>query len=235
METGFFKWVWRFNALAIALVALLALGAITYELGRDLARTLFPTRTTNTLVMNPADAPGEAVIDDTIKRYFGTPSAATADGTYALPLYVEQTYSNRSISKSSVGNLVNYRIVETAPQSNRWLFPPAERLILNTYALVLRESGQANLPMGQLMTVTDSDTNEDGRLSPQETTSAFLTDATWGEPVKIVDGVHSLLSHTVRTSDMLDLIYNTDAGTHIAQVSLLSGAILSQQIVTPED
>lgn len=235
MDTGFFRWIWRFNALAIALIVVVSLAAITYEIGRGLVRSVFPTRTTNTLVVDPENAPEDAATDDTIKRYFSAPSAPTASGIYALPLYVEQTYSNRGYSKSSAGNLVNYRIVETNPESNRWLFTPSERLIMNTNALVLRDSGQADLALGHLMTVTDTDTNQDGRLSSQDATTLFLTDANWGEPVKIVDGVLSLLSHSVRTPNMLDLIYQTDAGTHIAQVSMRSGTILSQQVVTPQD
>jgi len=238
VDTGFYKWVWRFNALAIALVSLLALGLIGTQVVSSLSRAFFPTQTTNTLTLSPTataeTATRDRPQDNTTKRYFSAPISAT-DGVYALPLYIEQSYENRGISKSSGGNLVNFRIVESEPQSNRWLFDQGDRLIQNTTRLALRQSGSKDIQLGHLLAIVEADTNGDERLSARDLQTLYVTDPLWGTPVKIAQDVLSVLSTTPLSPTTLDLIYNSPRGTHIARLDVRSGELLAEQILSTKD
>lgn len=239
METGFFKWIWRFNALAIALVALLSLSLLGYELMRNLSRSLFQNNTSNSITLSPPDVvdPEAALQETTEKRYFSGPLTGSRNGIYALPLYIEQTEADHgmSYSKGSNGNLVNIRIVQSEQQTNHWLFTPGERLIQNTNQLILSRSGLPDLDLGQQLIVIDKDTNGDDRLSYEDTRTLYLTDVNWSEPVKVVDGVRSVLSTTPISPTMMDLIYSDGTSTHIMRVTLPSGAVISEQVIKTRD
>ena len=237
MDTGFYKWVWRFNAVAIALVTLLALGLIGTQVVSSLSRAFFPTQTTNTLAVTPsATTPTtDRPEDRTTKRYFSSPLSTNTQGVYPLPLYIEQRYENRGSYKSSDGNLVNFRIVESEPASNRWLFDKGERLIQNTTQLTLRQSGIEDIQLGHLLAIVETDTNGDERLSARDMQTLYVTGPLWSTPVKIAQDVLSVLSTTPVSPTTLDLIYNSPRGTHIARLDVRSGELLAEQVVTTQD
>ena len=172
METGFFKWVWRFNALVIAGVVTCAAVAIVWDMTRDLRREWLPTRTTDTLAIAPTEA-GTAPVaapQTVARRYFGRPGTQGSGSIFAMPLYVEQKYENRGISKSSSGNIVNYRIVDMQAATNRWLFPATgvERLVLEAQPMILNTSQGNQRRIGYLLSVVEADTNGDARLSRRD-------------------------------------------------------------------
>lgn len=239
MDTGFFKWVWRFNALVIAGAVTLLLCVIAWEATSSLRKSLFNQRTTNTLLA-PTDEPTDvSAADQTdraeVNRYLGAPLDHSRGSPYALPLRVEQEYDNRGISKSSVGNTTNYIVVDTEAQSNRWLFPKANRLIINSRPITLRRRGQPEQSLGTLLRIVEKDTNNDDRLSGRDTMSLYLVDKNWTKPLKITEGVISTLRiHPVNVRQV-DLIFNTTDGTHAARIDAKTGLIQAEQVVTAQE
>lgn len=237
MDTGFFKWVWRFNALIIAGAVTLLLCVIAWEASSSLRTKLFNQRATNTLVAPTDQAAATADQTDTaeVRRYFGAPLEHSKGSPYALPLRVEQEYDNRGISKSSVGNTVNYKIIDTDAQTNRWLFPQANRLIIDSRSITLRRRGQSEQPLGTFLSIVETDTNRDGRLSARDTKSLYFVDKSWAEPLKITEGVKATLRIHALDASHIDLIFDTADGTHAARINLTDGMILSEQVLTARD
>ena len=235
MESGFFKWVWRFNGVIIAIGSSLLLFVLVWEGTAELRRESFPTQTTNTVALPSSDEEsGHAAVPTEISRRFGIPVGNGNRALYALPLYIEQEYPNRGISKSSGGNIVNYRIVGTDAQTNRWLFAPADRLIVTTNELRL-PAQSTQRTVGYLLTVVETDTNDDGRLSARDTKSLYLTSPEWDTPRKVTEGVISVLEREMIDASQLDVIFDTADGTHATRVSMRSGAILSEQVFSTRD
>lgn len=235
MDTGFFKWVWRFNALVIAAAVSLLLGVILWEVTSDLRRSAFAPATRETIVLADPQAPAATPAPRERRRYFAAPATPNRKGLYALPLYVEQEFDNRGITKGSDGNLVNYRIVDTNTQTNRWLFNNSDRLILDTKAVYLKQTNAPARLLGRMLAVIEQDTNEDGRLSNRDTRSLYFSDAGWSIPVKITTDVTRLIDALAIDNDTLHAIFNTAKGTHFAQIALPSAQIASEQVITTAD
>lgn len=239
MDTGFFKWVWRFNALVIAGAVTLMLCVVIWETTSSLRRSLFQQQTTNTLIA-PSEQTEQAQAEDQsdpaeVRRYFGAPIYPSNGSPYALPLRVQQEYENRGFSKSSAGNTINYKIIDTETQTDRWLFPRASRLIIDSRPIILRQRGKPAQDLGTLLSIVEIDTNGDQRLSTSDTMSLYLVDKNWSKPLKITQGVTSSLQNHPVSPTEIDLIFNTADGTHAARIDALTGIIQSEQVVTAQD
>ena len=235
METGFFKWIWRFNGVIIAIGSSLLLFVMVWESTAELRRESFPRQTTNTVALpSPTEESGHATAPTEISRRFGSPVSNGSRTLYALPLYIEQEYPNRGITKSSGGNIVNYRIVDTNAQTNRWLFDPADRLIITTQELRLPAQSTPRT-VGYILIVVETDTNGDGRLSRRDTKSLYVTSPDWDTPRKVTEGVTSVVEKQPISASELDVIFDTTDGTHATRVSIGSGATLSEQLFTTRD
>lgn len=93
METGFFKWVWRFNGVIIAIGSSLLLFVLVWEGTAELRRENALAQQTNAVaVPSPAEATGHATAPTEISRRFGTPVSNGNRRLYALPLYIEKEY-----------------------------------------------------------------------------------------------------------------------------------------------
>ena len=89
--------------------------------------------------------------------------------------------------------------------------------------------------VGYLLTVVETDTNDDGRLSARDTKSLYLTSPEWDTPRKVTEGVISVLEREMIDASQLDVIFDTADGTHATRVSMRSGAILSEQVFSTRD
>lgn len=235
MENRFFTWIWRFNGLAIAAIAIFVAGAIIWNITSALWGNVFAQSATNTMALPAVNTAAETEPPPETNRSFGTVFGQTERAMYALPLYVEQDYSNRGISKSSSGNLVNYKIIETDTQTSRWLFPGDDRIILSTAPLAFRESGIGDFVQGYLLEVIDEDTNSDRRLSSNDTRTLFFTDSNWSLPVKVTERVIDLLHSQSVSENQIDLIFETLDGMHATRIKLPEGTILSEQVFRTRD
>ena len=239
METGFFKWVWRFNALVIAGVVTCAAVAIVWDMTRDLRREWLPTRTTDTLAIAPTEA-GTAPVaapQTVARRYFGRPGTQGSGSIFAVPLYVQQKYENRGISKSSSGNIVNYRIVDMQAATNRWLFPATgvERLVLEAQPMILNTSQGNQRRIGYLLSVVEADTNGDARLSRRDDITLYFTDPRWAPPTKLTEGVTSLLTAKPQSTTQIDVFFDTVDGTHAGRFGFPDATLLSEQVIRTQD
>ncbi|WP_299025100.1 hypothetical protein [uncultured Sulfitobacter sp.] len=235
IDTGFFKWVWRFNALLIAAVATVILGMLTWELTRDLRTQTFPRATTDTLVVSPTDTPEPLGSEPQQTLRLGNALPNNTPGTYALPLYAEQTYTNRGISKDSRGNLLNYLIVGTDPQAHHWLFPKGERLIIETRPLVFHQSNAAQTRLGQLLEVIEADTSGDATLSRQDTRTLYLISPEWDTPVQFISGVSSVLAVQPVGPTSFDLIVMVAGTAQALRVSAPAARVMSRQTLDSSD
>ena len=221
MEHGFFKWVWRYNGLVIAVAATLILGIILWEMTSDLRRSLNP-RVTNVVAIPSPTADGTpADPADLVERtYFSGSLRTNRKSLYAMRLYREQTYTNNYVSKDSTGNLINYVIVDSTTGTTRPLFEGNERLILDHYDLKTYPPRGESYGVGTILTVVETDTNGDGRLSRNDTWSTYFVDPDWTGPVKLLESVEDLQHWHVNETDGFDLIFSKDGQVYLQQFDL---------------
>ena len=123
MDTGFFKWVWRFNALAIA-------GLVIF-IGAIAVWEIFPKPRNVSGVVNVDPA------DETLVETLRIGNVTPINGLIRYSVGREQTYDvgYSSSGKSTRNNTVNYGFLDPSTGDVRWLLEGFDALILETYAL----------------------------------------------------------------------------------------------------
>ncbi|QUJ75649.1 hypothetical protein KDD17_11870 [Sulfitobacter albidus] len=226
MERGFFKWLWRFNGLAIAAGVTLILALLADEVLRDLRRAFFPRNVTNTLAVDPALPAGETVAETPPEtRRIGAPFGPTGQRHIAVPIIVSQTLAHRGISKGSSGNTVDYRILDTQTGQSRALFGAGARLILDTRQIYAPDS--RNRPLGIVLSVVETDSSGDGRLSASDTQALYITTRDWTAPVRVRGGLSAITALDATPTEMRAIVKERGSYTALI-IAPDTGEILSE-------
>lgn len=172
MDTGFFKWVWRFNAVMLAGLAVLAGlgGGIVI-----LEKLLRPGPSQATLEVAAPD-PAQ---DIPPRRYHYGPVTALGAGAYYAPLRLTQGDPDKVFYKSSDRNTVNYVRFGDGPA--QWLFEGHDQLIIRNARVMWPPDPQAADPQApaprvtaRLLEVIEHDSNGDGQLSLADQKSLYV-------------------------------------------------------------
>ncbi len=189
-ENRFFRFVWRFNALALAVVVLFALGIAGYDAWRR---------------YHYHDA------DNPVGGFTPVPKIAEKDATYRLDTYSgfslmvgekkerllslkrwegpPESYGlamSMTVQMDSPAGMVglgavNLLVIDGATGKSHWMFSGYKRLILS--AVLLYEDEQPALAFqnrdatpaaGAILRIIDKDTNGDGKLTPDDRLSLYV-------------------------------------------------------------
>ena len=221
-ENSFFRYVWRFNALAIALVAI---GAIL--LGSYVAISIFMDKTR---VRRDVDAirVGENV--EVSEQFFLESSEVIAGASFVqVPLRRGQGYRYPGGSSyyypKGTDQIVNHLFLNIATNESRWLFASANQLILQSQPVFSKfkdtpefsrfrdPPDEPRKAVGFLYVVVDKDSNGDGRLSERDSVS-LATSAVDGTGYrKLVDGIEQVYSARQVADDRVLVLYQKNQQT----------------------
>ena len=217
-ETGVFKWVWRFNAIVIALGAA---GLVLILLG-EFADDLFRTRPAHGVEVAP---PPEAA--PVLLRY-GVPEIG-AGGLMMLPVVQDDPNRGASFSGSKYGQvaLINYAFLPAnGPQS--WLFEGNRQLIVADHALAQRQDGKV---LARALAVVTQDSDGDGTLTAEDVQDLFLTDADLQGKQLLQSGIKGLRMADLMSPDLGVVLIETDQGLEALRLALPSGQVIARQAV----
>jgi hypothetical protein len=205
-ESGFFAYVWRFNALAIAGAAVVCI-----LLGISAAATIFKNQTRPRRVTNVVNV-GE---NEKVSEEFSLGSPTTIAGTpyVRVPLYRGQSYSASYYSKSSEQNVVNYLFLNISTNESRWLFESAGQLIVGSQVLFSKLKtlpDESRTGIGVVHTVVEKDTNRDDRLTEKDAVSLAASDVDGGNYRKLIEGIERLYSVEQIADDKVLVLYQKD-------------------------
>ncbi|MGJ4889210.1 hypothetical protein [Bradyrhizobium sp. HKCCYLR20261] len=223
----FFRYVWRFNALAIAVAAILLIAVGAYA-----ALRIFKDETRERRVTNVVNVSGQ----DRISEDLLLGRAIVVDGTryVRIPLYRSQTYGAASYyDKTSDRNVVNYLFLDPAINQPRWLFDTGAQLIVSTQLMLnkLRLGADQREAVGMVYTVVEKDTNGDGRLTEKDAVSVAVSDISGANYRKLLDGVGRLDAVEQVADDKMLLLYQRDQDTVLEVYRLPSMERLSQSTI----
>jgi hypothetical protein len=208
-ESRFFKYVWRFNALAIAGAAIsviLLSGYAGFTLFSEATRTRRVTQVVNV---------GQ---QEKVSEEFSLGSAVAIAGTpyIRLPLYRGQSYPGSYYPKRSDQNIVNYLFLNTSTNESRWLVESAGQLIVESQILFNRVKStpdEARTGVGVFYAVIDRDSNGDNRLSERDAVS-LATGAIDGTNYrKLVENIEQLYSVQQIADDKVLVLYQKNQQT----------------------
>ncbi|MBT1510219.1 hypothetical protein KIP88_06865 [Bradyrhizobium sp. SRL28] len=208
-ESGFFKYVWRFNALAIAGAAVVCI-----LLGLYAAATIFKEETRSRRVTNVVNV-GEK---DNVSEEFALGSPTTIAGTpyVRIPLYRGQSYSASYYSKRSEQNAVNYLFLNISTNESRWLFERAGQLIVDSRVLFSKLKSSPDEPqtgVGVFHVVVERDSNGDNRLTEKDAVSLATSAVDGANYRKLIEGIEQLYSVQQIADDKVLVLYQKNQQT----------------------
>ncbi|MGL4490966.1 MAG: hypothetical protein ACRCU5_16115 [Rhizobiaceae bacterium] len=232
-EPKFFKYVWRYNALAIAGTATLC-GLVALSLVYDLVRNITRDRE----VSNVVRIDGEAEAPNAIKEVFtiGAPYLVAGTSYMQVPQYREQSQDRDYYSKESTQNISNYLFLNLQNNESKWLVSESERLFLSSNALTERAPGDlsgSGKALGIIYRLVDKDTNGDGNLTQNDAVTIAASGVDGSNFRKVLDGVTNILSTEQIAADRLLIFYQREDETiseiySVPALVKLSGHTLSK-------
>ena len=224
-DTGFFKWVWRFNGVMIAL----GVTALSFLLLSE----LLPKRSVSARDVVNIDTEDQTIEETLV---WGAISELP-NGTFLMPLMTEQSYRTSgysSSSKSTHGNELNLLIFDL-DGTQEWLYPTQDQLILSRSAIQrpLAAPREDLDPVARLLQVVDTDTNKDNRLSHSDTRKLILTDANYGAPVELIADLPANAVIESETEQSLTLSVKHDGTVTLYTLDLAAKTLTEALELTP--
>jgi hypothetical protein len=226
-ENGFFKFVWRFNALAIA-------GAATtcIVLGLSVALSIFnaeprPRRVTNVVNADPENKASE-------EFSLGNPSAIAGMPYVQVPLYRGRHYGVGSIYSGGSQQTVNFLFLNISTNESRWLFNGVGQLIIDSHVLFnkLKDSNDpSRTAVAVVHVVVEKDTDGDKRLTEKDAVSLATSTTDGTNYRKLIEGVDQLYSVKQIADDKVLVLYQKNRETVSALYGVPSMALLMQASV----
>jgi hypothetical protein len=207
-ENGFFHYVWRFNALAIAGAAVVCILVGLYAAATIFKQETRPRRVTNVVNVSEQDKVSEEFT-------LGAADILVGTGYVRVPLYRGQSYSASYYSKSSEQNVVNYLFLNTSTDESRWLFESAGQLLISSQVLLakLNSSREEQKAVAMIYTVVERDSNGDSRLTGKDAIS-LATSAVDGDKYrKLIEGIERLYSVEQIADDKVLVLYQKNQQT----------------------
>lgn len=212
-ENGFFRFVWRFNGVVVALM-LLAAVVIAAVGGYRLLSEPDRARPARTIVNAAADSRGEPSWE------FGHLLSVEGTSYVILPLETGRNRA-RGYSSESVGSTRNLLFIDSAGSTRRWLFPNNDYLIIDHTPLLENTGRAVNGRVSALLyTLAKSDSDGDGRLTRGDALSVALSRPDGSGYREILDGLGNLLGHARVDRDTLLLVYQKQDVTYSVTLGL---------------
>ncbi len=233
MDTGFFKWLWRFNAIAIALLALTAVAGVIIALGSELLRTFSHDSPDDGFSIVEPDATDAAVARPNTYR-LGNIETLPGHQILRISQWTDEGRGEGygSFSKYDSGNMVNVGYIDPTTLATRWIFAPESTLVASFTDVLRSVSDQAKLRATLFVAVTQ-DTNGDKRLDSNDRMDLMMSDAEGGNLHVVQEDVRGLLQ-TVEISPTVETILYLDKdGTRIARLDLDTGQFVGASQPVP--
>jgi len=210
MENGFFKWVWRFNAVVIAFAAL-AVIAFSAFIAREFWQNY--TRDKHAREVINIDTESKTLQD---AFSYGYPVFDNDNNSIILPLLVSQTYdvsrAYTSVSKNTGSNIINYLIINRDDDSSHWFFADHKQLI--TQVEIIKRPIDAEKDdkkvVARLYEIVSKDSNGDKRLSESDKKTLLITLPDRSNPTQIINGYDGIESFNHPDNNSFEVLVHSD-------------------------
>ncbi|BDX07519.1 hypothetical protein [Planctobacterium marinum] len=198
-ENNFFKLVWRFNGLLIAVAGMLAIALLlfaAYQIFKDV------TRDHNT--HNIVNIEKSAEVEESWR--LGHVTHLSGHKALMIPLHSDQNFDRGYFSKSS-NSTRNYLFINTETNSNEWLFDHTNYLIESTEQLRMGDYNSKDPVLAILYSLVKLDSNSDNRLTPGDLTTVAISRPDGSGYKEILTDVAQVLGSTLLSENELFIIY----------------------------
>ncbi len=211
-----FRYIWNFNAIVIAIGAVLAIGImllVSYEIFSEITRT----RNARNVVNIAQDESGDVVV----KYRLGSGSYSAENQTIRYPLTMLQEFDLNFSSGKSTENTVNYLLFDIETGESRWVFDGHDQLILSRTNLYENIPVENEPVFAHLYTLVTRDTNNDDRLSESDAKSLAISRLDGSQLTELLTGVANTTMIISKGESLVLLSYrDTDGLLYVAEIDL---------------
>jgi len=200
-ESRFFKNIWRFNGVVIALACLAAiLGSIVSVIfiGIELTRD---RRSHDVVNIDP---------DTDIEETFRLGRIQHIEGAQAImvPLYSDQQFDIGYSSGKSTASTRNIMFADMHNKTNQWLLPTNSYLI-SDYDLVSNQTSytEKSIVTSILFRVIKSDTNGDARLTDSDEVTLAFSTPEGKNYSEVLEGIDEVLGYDLLNEQAIAIMY----------------------------
>ncbi|WP_333607229.1 hypothetical protein [Arsukibacterium sp.] len=220
-ESKFFKWVWRFNGVVIALASALAVILMvyfSYKIYSDITRV----RTTGNVVNIEQSTPVQQ------NWRLGHMSEVKGSTYVVIPLNSEQSYDRSYFSKSA-SSIRNYLFIDTQSEHKAWLFEHNKFLITSRVTISAGQYASSDKPvLAYLYEVVKSDTNRDGHLTNADLNTVALSKPDGSGYTEVLTDIDALLGNTLTQHNTILIIFQRSGTGYTATIDLDSFAVIHE-------
>jgi hypothetical protein len=209
----FFATVWRVNAIAILVTAVLACAVLAFaawQIYKETVRTRHATGVVN--VSN------EEI--DHSRLELGSFDDVAGTEVLRAPLQIEQSYGFGSGSKET-SSVQNYLFYDPSDGSSHWLRPGNKGLFLSTRELPERKYSEPEKPVVAIVyELVEADTNGDRRLTESDDKTIAISDPIGSFFTTIIGGVEELNGTTLAKNGRVVVLYTANSTLKVAEIDV---------------
>ncbi len=221
-ETGFFRLLWRFNAIGIAVALLIAIALSLFAvfiIATDIKNRNIFTHNVKSVDKGAKDKNHHSVE----QRYtLGSPKNVSGHDVIYMPLNSVVTYDPSLFSKSTSSYTVNYAFFDITSLESYWLFYHRNFLIISMRELYTGSQKENNKVVdAYIYSLVKEDTNNDGKLTSSDNITVAISDPRGKSYTELLPSVRELMGFTKTRRngrEVLALTYKDNEGTHISLV-----------------
>jgi len=222
-ENRFFKWVWRFNSVIIAFAALLAIGIMLY-----VAYMMYQEVTRDRAIYDHS----VVEVGDDIQQSWTLGSFSEVRGHNILlaPMMQDQRFKHTYYTKSA-GSIRNFLFVNTETSAHHWLFDHSQFLIETRDHLSMGDCKSEHPVRAIVYLVIKQDTNNDGRLTMDDTKTLAITQPDGSGYQELVQGIDRYFEAKLLAEDEVLLLYEQKSVIHKKKFSLPDFTLLDESVI----
>jgi hypothetical protein len=210
-ENRFFRSIWRFNAMALAVALLAGLGLAAYGLLQIFSFELRDRETTNLVNLSEGAADNQKVRED---LSLGYPYRVAGTEYARIPLLRAQSYTLGSvISKESNNNEANYLFQNVRDGKNRWLLPTNKQLFVSGKVLSVKALDGSSVDSALLYVVVARDSDGDKKLTGSDISALYGSAPDGSNYRLLIDDIEKISGMDQASDDLVLVIYQKKSKT----------------------
>ena len=230
---GFFGWVWRFNALAIAGAAVLVMGFAAVLIADGVWNALRerPVQDVASAPAAGAAVPTGGTTLPTRTYYLGRAREVANRAVFAVPLHFRERH-RRGVAYKQAHNTANIGYLDPRDASTRWLFDHNRHLILDSQTVHRQRADESGLEaLATVHRVVRADTSGDGLLSQSDTATVLIAGPDGTRVTELFEAKGLLSAELVGNAVLL--FYTDSTGGRVAAVNLADFSLRYDKVIEP--
>lgn len=221
-ENKLFRGIWRFNAIVIAMVGVLAIAVLFFAL-----YTIYKEWNRDRHRHDIVNIDSEANIKESFR--LGRIVHVKGYSTVIIPLYSDQEFSHGYSGSKSTASTRNLLFSNIRTETNKWILPTNEFLIVDHQ--LINESNyydETKDVITILYEIVKTDTNNDSRLTDNDKLTIAFSNPEGNNYTEVLTNIDELLGYEVIDQKLMAIVYSRANHSYTAYIDISNFSITKE-------